>query len=103
LHSSTSYAPGDVATYHISAAFTPAVGPAIAASAISYTAGAITKVGTATYTTDDPVGLAGVVPVVIASGLTGDNSATWDPTITIAVPGGTAAGTYTALITHSVS
>jgi len=31
-----------------------------------------------------------------------DNSATWNPTIHVAVPGGTAAGTYTATITHSV-
>lgn len=93
---------GWVATV-ISAAFTPSAGPAIAASAVSYSAGAITKVGTATYTANDPVDLTGVVAVVTASGITGDNSATWNPTISIAVPGGMAAGTYAALITHSVS
>ena len=93
---------GWVATV-ISAAFTPSAGPAIAASAISYSAGAITKVGTATYTANDPVDLTGVVAVVTASGITGDNSATWNPTISIAVPGGMVAGIYAALITHSVS
>jgi hypothetical protein len=39
---------------------------------------------------------------VTATGITGDNSATWNPTITIAVPGGMAAGIYSATITHSV-
>lgn len=86
----------------ICSAFTPAVGPAIAASAVSYTAGAITKVGTATYAANDPGNLTGVSPVVTATGITGDNSATWNPTINVAVPGGMAAGVYSATITHSV-
>jgi hypothetical protein len=86
----------------ISTAFTPPAGPAIAASAVSYTAGTITKVGTATYVANDPPNLTGVSPAVTATGITGDNSATWSPTITVAVPGGTAAGVYSATITHSV-
>jgi hypothetical protein len=86
----------------ISTAFTPPAGPAIAASAVSYTAGAITKLGTATYTANDPPNLTGVAPAVTASGITGDNSATWNPGITVAIPGGTAAGVYSATITHSV-
>jgi hypothetical protein len=86
----------------ISTAFTPPAGPAIAASAVSYTAGPITKVGTATYTANDPLDLNGVAPVVTATGITGDNSATWNPTITVTVPGGMAAGVYSATITHSV-
>jgi hypothetical protein len=86
----------------ISTAFIPTTGPAIAASAVAYTAGAITKVGTATYTANDPANLTGVVPAVTATGITGDNSATWNPTITVTVPGGMAAGVYSATITHSV-
>jgi hypothetical protein len=86
----------------ISTAFTPPAGPAIAPSAISYTAGPITKVGTATYTANDPFDLTGVAAVVTATGITGDNSATWNPTITVTVPGGMAAGIYSATITHSV-
>ena len=58
----------------------------IAASAVSYTAGTITKVGTATYTPNDPPNLTGVSPAVTTTGITGDNSATWNPTITVAVP-----------------
>ncbi|HEY8719801.1 hypothetical protein [Pengzhenrongella sp.] len=86
----------------ISTAFTPPAGPAIAASAVSYNAGSITKVGTATYVANNPAALTGVSPVVSASGITGDNSATWNPTISVAVPGGMAANTYSAVITHSV-
>lgn len=86
----------------ISTAFTPAVGPAIPASAVSYASGTITQVGTATFTPNNPPNLTGVAPAVTATGITGDNSATWTPTITVAVPGGMAAGVYAATITHSV-
>jgi len=86
----------------IATAFTPPAGPAIPASAVSYTAGTITKVGTATYTANDPGNLTGVASAVTATGITGDNSATWNPTINVAVPGGMAAGVYSATITHSV-
>jgi hypothetical protein len=86
----------------ISSAFTPPAGQAIAASEVSYTAGAITKTGTATYTANDPGNLTGVVAAVTATGITGDNSATWNPTITVWVNGGMAAGIYSATITHSV-
>ena len=86
----------------ISTAFIPPSGTAIAASAVSYTAGAIALVGTATYTANNPTSLTGVAPVVTATGITGDNSATWNPTITVAVPGGMAANVYSATITHSV-
>ena len=86
----------------ISTAFTPSSGAAIGAANVGYAAGSITKVGTATYTANDPASLVGVTPVVTATGITGDNSATWNPTITVAIPGGTAAGEYTATITHSL-
>ena len=75
---------------------------AIAASAVSYTAGTITKVGTATYTANNPPDLTGVAPAITATGITGDNSATWNPTINVLVPGGMAANVYSATITHSV-
>ncbi len=86
----------------ISTAFTPPSGPAIAASAVGYTVGSITQVGTATYTANDPTSLSGVSAAVTATGITGDNSATWNPTVNVAIPGGMAAGVYLATITHSV-
>jgi hypothetical protein len=86
----------------ISTALTPIPGATLAASLIGYTAGPIEKVGTATFTANNPGNLTGVVPAVTATGITGDNSATWTPTINVRVPGGTVAGTYTGTITHSV-
>jgi hypothetical protein len=93
---------GWVATV-IATAFTPAAGPTIAASTMSYSAGTVAKVGTATYTDNDPDDLSVASAAVTATAITGDNSATWSPTITIAIPGGMAAGGYTATITHSVA
>ena len=87
----------------ISTAFTPSAGPTIGAAAVGYVAGPITKVGTATFTANDPTALTGAVAGVTASGITGDNSATWNPTIKVTVAGGKAAGTYTGTITHSVA
>ena len=87
----------------ISTAFTPVLGgPTIGAALVGYTAGPITKVGTATYTANDPTHLKGVLPAVTATGITGDNSATWTPMINVAVPGGKVAGVYAGTITHSV-
>jgi hypothetical protein len=93
---------GWVATV-ISTAFTPTSGPTIGAASVGYTAGPITKVGTATFTANDPSDLTGVVAAVTATGITGDNSATWTPTINVTVAGGTIAGVYSGTITHSVS
>jgi hypothetical protein len=87
----------------ISTAFTPPSGPTIGAASVGYTAGAITKVGMATFTADNPINLTGVVPAVTATGITGDDSATWDPTINVFVAGGMAAGVYSGTITQSVS
>ena len=48
----------------ISSAFTPPAGPAVTASAVSYAAGTITKVGTTVYTANDSPDLTGVSPAV---------------------------------------
>jgi hypothetical protein len=86
----------------IATALTPGTGPTIGAAQIGYTAGAITKTGTATFTANNPANLTGVAPAVTATGITGDNSATWNPMINVTIPGGTAAGTYGGTITHSL-
>jgi hypothetical protein len=86
----------------VSTPFTTPHGPAIPASRIRYTAGTITKTGTATYTANDPKSLRKTIAVVTATDVTGNNTATWTPTLTVDVPGNTVAGTYSATITHSV-
>lgn len=87
----------------ISTALTPPSGPTIGAAAIGYVVGAITQIGTATYTANNPTSLAGAAAAFTATGITGDNSATWNPTINITLPGSTAPNTYTGTITHSVT
>jgi hypothetical protein len=87
----------------ISTAFTQTAGPSIGAASVGYTAGTISTVGTATYTANDPANLTGVSAVVTATAITGDNTATWNPTIHVAVGANMAAGVYRGTITHSVS
>lgn len=87
----------------VSTDFAPTSGPAIPATAARYTAGTITKVGSASYLANDPADLSAATAAVTASEVTGDNTATWNPSISVTVPAGTAAGVYNATITHSVA
>jgi hypothetical protein len=87
----------------IASSFTPVpTGTAIAASAITYVPGALTFTGGAAGTAVTGVGLAGVTTVVNGSG-SGVGTASWNPTISVAVPANFAAGVYTSTITHSVA
>ena len=86
----------------ISGAFTPSSGPADPATNLSYAAGTITAsayvVATAVAATD----LTGESTVVTGAS-TGISTASWNPTITVIVPGNFAPGTYAAKVTHSVA
>jgi hypothetical protein len=86
----------------MSTPFGSASGAQVPASAISYFAGPISQTGIAFYRADNPSGLASAVPAVTATGVNGNNTATWTPTISVAIPAGMTAGTYSATITHSV-
>jgi hypothetical protein len=86
----------------ISSAFTPAAGPAVAASFVSYLAGVVTPSGPVTPVGGTFLDLTGVVAVVTGTS-TGPSSATWTPLISIAIPANLAPGTYTATVTHSVA
>jgi uncharacterized repeat protein (TIGR01451 family) len=60
--------------------------------------------GSATFTRAPATTLStSAQPVVVATNVQGDNSASWDPVIQVSVPDGAVAGTYSATITHSVS
>lgn len=86
----------------ISTAFTPPAGPADPASNVSYAAGVITTSATVTATAVAAPNLTGVSTVVTGAS-TGISSASWNPSITIAVPANFAPGVYSATITHSVA
>ena len=69
----------------------------------SYTTPAASVSGTATVTASDLNPLYPPGPVQVATGVNGINSATWNPTIHLTVPGNALAGTYSSTITHSVA
>jgi hypothetical protein len=75
----------------------PSDGTGIPTSAMAYTPGNTTVTG---------INLASMATqgtVETATAVTGDNTATWNPSIVVTVPAAAVAGTYSATITHSVS
>jgi hypothetical protein len=70
---------------------------------VSYSPGPATSTtGTGTFT-PGPGGIINVPRVAFTgTDLIGNNSATWNPTLTINIPAATVAGTYTGTVTHSV-
>ena len=82
----------------------------IPVSDVGYAVGAITTTGTITATgTDRPAGtvsgdLSGLPQAVVtgAAGV-GDNTAGWNPVISVAVPPSAVGGVYTGVVTQSVS
>ena len=75
----------------------------IAASRMGYAAGAFSHSGTVTLIKTDVSDLTTAVTVVSASAITGGNSASWTPTMTVDVPIGTANGAYSGSVTQSVA
>jgi hypothetical protein len=75
----------------------------IPATDVGYDPGTITPTGTVTVT-GIPITLAGTpAPVVGGTGVIGDNTATWNPTLSVAVPANAVSGTYTGVLTQSVA
>lgn|GEM_PF-6729107 len=69
---------------------------------VTYNPGTVTRVnntGTATPVTFTGESVA--APTVTATGGSGINSATWDPTLSVVIPPTAVATTYTATLTHS--
>jgi hypothetical protein len=69
----------------------------------TYTPGTITTTGTITAT-GTPITLAhGAATVVAGTAGVGDNTATWNPNIAVAVPASAVGGDYTGTLTQSVA
>jgi len=81
---------------------TPAA-PVIGKAAVSYTPGPATTTGTATVTPGTPGSLAAPRTAYSATATGGNNSATWNPTVTVTPPDGAISGSYSGTITYSVS
>jgi hypothetical protein len=72
-------------------------------STSSYTAPTATSSGTVNVSSSN---LAGLYPggiVQTGTGVSGANTASWNPTISILIPGSALAGTYSSGVTHSVN
>jgi hypothetical protein len=75
----------------------------IPASDVNYDPGALTTTGTVTASPSDITLSGSPQAVVTASGVIGNNTASWDPNLTVDLPANAVGGTYTATLTHSVS
>jgi hypothetical protein len=69
----------------------------------NYNPGPVATTGTITVTPSDITMSNSPQTVMAASAGNGDNTASWNPTISVFVPAAAVTGTYTATLTHSVS
>lgn len=69
----------------------------------SYNTPGATVTGTAIVTASNLDPLYPPGPVQTATGVSGINTATWNPTISVTIPANALAGTYSSTITHSVA
>jgi len=76
----------------------------IPAGDVGYDPGTITPVGTITVN-GTPLTALSATPTRVVAGTagSGDNSATWSPTIAVAVPAGVVGGLYTGTLTQSLA
>jgi hypothetical protein len=89
----------------------PSTTDTIPASDVAYWSGPATAtVGSGVFTPGQPTtasraALSNSTPLTAMSlsGGAGSNSATWDPTLVVSVPGTAVAGTYSGTVTHSVA
>jgi hypothetical protein len=75
----------------------------IPATDAGYDPGSITTTGTITATGTSITLSNTAAPVVTGTDGVGDNTASWNPTISIAVPAAAVGGTYAGTLTQSVS
>jgi hypothetical protein len=75
----------------------------VPAADVAYDPGSITTTGTITATGSAITLSDASQPVVTGTAGVGDNTATWDPAISVALPAAAVVGTYTGTITQSVS
>ncbi len=87
-----------------STAFSRAGGGSATTGAISYTTGTVATSGTVTATAA-PVNtdVQTVVAVVTATAVSGDNTASWTPDLSVTLPVGALTGVYTGTVTTSVA
>ena len=82
--------------------FTGALGST--SSAVSYTGGAVTETGTITVADGTATTLSTTATSVVAPTiLSGNNTASWNPTLNVTMPANALADTYSGIVTTSIS
>jgi hypothetical protein len=96
----------DPAAWTASVSATPFQNGSHSLGAETYNTGVVTSTGIpiSQWTITSPLTLSTTPQATVTLNPTssGNNTASWDPTITVAIPANSIAGAYTAVITHSV-
>jgi hypothetical protein len=86
-----------------STAFTGAKAGGSSSTAVSYTGGVVTETGTITVADGTAKTLtATAVSVVAPTAVSGNNTASWSPTLGVTMPAGALADTYSGTVTTSI-
>lgn len=86
-----------------STAFTGAKTGGSSSTAVSYTGGVVTETGTITVADGTLTTLTGSAASVVApTSLSGNNTASWTPTLDVTMPASALADTYTGTVTTSI-
>lgn len=94
---------GGITGWSVSAASTAFGDGTTTATGVSYSSGLPTTTGTVVATSSGAKTLTAVATQVVAGAVVvGNNTATWNPTLTVTLPSSSTAGTYSGTITTSV-
>ncbi|MCA1008150.1 WxL domain-containing protein [Rhodococcus hoagii] len=75
----------------------------IAATQVQYNPGTVERTGTVTTTPSAVAGLDSAKTVVAGTAARGNNTASWNPTLTVGLPSDALAGVYTGTVSTSVA
>lgn len=94
---------GGTAGWVASAASTTFTGQGLSVSdGVTYTSGEVTATGTSTVVGATAVTITSQAAVATATGVSGNNTASWNPTLDVSMPAGALAGAYTGTVTTSL-
>lgn len=69
---------------------------------VAYANGTVTETGTNTVAADSTASISTARAVATATAVSGNNTASWDPTLTVSMPAGALAGDYAGTVTTSL-
>jgi hypothetical protein len=95
---------GGTANWTTSAASSTFTGTGLSVSnGVAYTNGTVTETGTNTVAPAVGQSITSVASVAAATAVSGNNTASWNPTLDVSMPAGALAGDYTGTVTTSLA